>query len=222
MKREIIITKDGSTTIHLPNWNEKYHSKHGAIQEAYHVFIEMGLFFYLNKNNTDSLVILEIGFGTGLNAFITLLEAKKNKLQIEYIGIDAYPVDISEINKLNYPIQLNIPVKYFLKLHTTDWERPVEISKSFTLVKRKKFFSEIDCENTYDIIYFDAFSARVQPEIWTESIFQKMYNALIPKGILVTYSAKGSVRRALQTVGFTVERLSGPPGKRHMLRAIKK
>lgn len=222
MKREIIITKDGSTTIHLPSWNEQYHSKHGAIQEAYHVFIEMGLLFYLNENNTNSLVILEIGFGTGLNAFITLLEAKKNKLQIEYIGIDAYPVDISEINKLNYPIQLNTPVKYFLKLHTAIWERPVEISKSFTLVKRKKFFSEIDCENTYDIIYFDAFSARVQPEIWTESIFQKMYNALIPKGILVTYSAKGSVRRALQTVGFTVERLSGPPGKRHMLRAIKK
>ena len=222
MKRQIIITKDGSTTIHLPNWNEQYHSKHGAIQEAYHVFIEMGLLFYLNENNTDSLVILEIGFGTGLNAFITLLEAKKNKLQIEYIGIDAYPVDISEINKLNYPIQLNTPVKYFLKLHTAIWERPVKISKSFTLVKRKKFFSEIDCENTYDIIYFDAFSARVQPDIWTESIFQKMYNALIPKGILVTYSAKGSVRRVLQTVGFTVERLSGPPGKRHMLRAIKK
>ena len=221
MKREIITTEDGSTTIHIPDWDEQYHSKHGAIQEAYHVFIEMGFFFYLKNNQSNPIKILEIGFGTGLNTFITLLESEKLKLKIDYTGIEAYPVVFSELEKLNYVQQLKASKNDFTKLHTIDWDVPSEISNNFTLTKRKQFFSEIEDKDAFHIIYFDAFGARVQPELWTEEIFKKMYDALIIKGVLVTYSAKGSVRRAMQTVGFTVERLPGPPGKREMLRGIK-
>lgn len=219
MKREIIITSDGSTTIHLPEWNEQYHSKHGAIQEAYHVFIKHGL----KAISKSKISILEIGFGTGLNAFITFLEGQKNNLQIEYAGAEAYPVSLEEIQKLNYVSQLNATDfnHVFQQLHTSSWENKNGISKTFSLEKRQQFFHEIKDENRFDLIYFDAFGARVQPELWTEEIFIKMFNALRDNGILVTYSAKGSVRRALQSVGFIVEKLPGPPGKREMLRAIK-
>lgn len=221
MKREIIITSDGSSTIHLPDWDEQYHSKHGAIQESFHVFINMGLYYVLEKYKFEKLNILEIGFGTGLNSIITLLESQKRKISIEYTGIEAYPVKNSEINQLNYYQQLKTSKEDFLKLHTSPWEIKTEIKSSFILLKRKQFFSEIADQNTYNLIYFDAFGARVQPELWTESIFQKMYDALKNNGVLVTYSAKGNVRRAMQAVGFIVERLPGPPGKREMLRACK-
>lgn len=221
MKREIITTEDGSTTIHIPEWNEQYHSKHGAIQEAYHVFLQMGFFYFLKNNPHKFVSILEIGFGTGLNTFITFLEAKKNETIINYTGVEAYPVVSDEIKKLNYPEQLNASEEIFNKLHQCSWEVSEEISGNFTLLKQQKLFSEIEDKNQFNIIYFDAFGARVQPELWTESIFQKMYNALTINGVLVTYSAKGSVRRAMQSVGFIVERLSGPPGKREMLRGTK-
>ncbi|RPD99655.1 SAM-dependent methyltransferase [Aureibaculum marinum] len=220
MEREIIITSDGSTTIHLPELNEQYHSKHGAIQEAYHVFIERGLKQFHSGQNIS---ILEIGFGTGLNAFITYLETKKNNYKIDYVGIEAYPVIQEEISKLNYISELNAETDktIFNKLHELSWEKKHYISDCFTLYKKQQFFSDIEDLTTYNLIYFDAFGARVQPELWTVKIFRKMYNALKQNGILVTYSAKGSVRRAMQEVGFKVERLSGPPGKREMLRAIK-
>lgn len=219
MKREIIVTSDGSSTIHLPEWNEQYHSKHGAIQEAMHVFIKSGLSLFSDK----SLNILEIGFGTGLNSFITYLEAPKLGLSIDYVGVEAYPVIADEIVKLNYVKELNAEkeIAVFRKMHKTQWEDKVALSKDFSLTKRKQFFNEINDVNAFDLIYFDAFGARVQPELWTEEIFEKMFRALKKDGVLVTYSAKGSVRRAMQTVGFTVERLPGPPGKREMLRAIK-
>jgi len=222
LKREIIITSDGSTTIHLPEWNEQYHSKHGAIQEAYHVFIEMGFFYVLEKYKLNTVKILEIGFGTGLNSLITLVEAKKIQIKIAYTGIEAYPISIEEVATLNYPKQLNTSAQLFKKLHSCTWEASELISKNFSLLKQKKFFSEIEDSNAYHLIYFDAFGARVQPNLWTEEIFRKMYEALKQNGVLVTYSAKGSVRRAMQAVGFIVERLPGPPGKREMLRAIKK
>ena len=221
MKREIIITDDGSTTIHIPDWNEQYHSKHGAIQEAFHVFIKAGLEYFLRQLQPKPLKILEIGFGTGLNAFITLLEADKNKIPINFTGVEAYPISSSEIEKLNYPLQLNSPDEYFKKLHQCKWEQHISVSVHFSILKRKQFFSEINDKNNFHLIYFDAFGARVQPELWTEQIFKKMYIALKKGGVLVTYSAKGSVRRAMQTVGFVVERLPGPPGKREMLRASK-
>lgn len=242
MKRNIVKTADGSLTLHLPEWNEQYHSKHGAIQEAYHVFIKHGLhhFYYLAQseeshfNNQESnlensqkvcetISILEIGFGTGLNAFITLLEAEKLNCSVDYYGVEAYPVSIDESNQLNYSEALNAKNKasFFKDMHTVTWEASHKITAYFSLSKQKRFFSEIQEKNCYHIIYFDAFGARVQPELWTEKIFKNMYNALKNNGVLVTYSAKGSVRRAMETVGFNVERLPGPPGKREMLRACK-
>ncbi|PKA82188.1 tRNA U34 5-methylaminomethyl-2-thiouridine-forming methyltransferase MnmC [Ulvibacter sp. MAR_2010_11] len=222
MKREIRITGDGSVTIHLPEWNEQYHSIHGAIAEAQHVFIKNGLHFYAAQNPGQPVSILEIGFGTGLNAFLTLLEAEKLSLSINYTGTEAYPVAPSEIVQLNYAENLNASAHHFNKLHEVPWETTSEIIKQFNLTKQKLYFSEINVFKHYDLIYFDAFGARVQPELWTEAIFQKMFDALKENGVLVTYSAKGSVRRAMQAVGFTVERLPGPPGKREMLRALKR
>ena len=219
LKREIIITADGSTTIHIPEWNEQYHSKHGAIQEAKHVFIKNG-FSLLSKNSCS---ILEIGFGTGLNCFITFLEAENKHVNVNYVGVEAYPVAAEEIKKLNYIAELkaNEFTSVFSKMHEEAWEKKIALSNTFQLLKKQLFFDEITFENEFDFIYFDAFGARVQPELWTESIFEIMYKALKKGGILVTYSAKGSVRRAMQTVGFTVEKLEGPPGKREMLRATK-
>ncbi|MFX0558107.1 tRNA (5-methylaminomethyl-2-thiouridine)(34)-methyltransferase MnmD [Maribacter sp. CXY002] len=217
MQREIITTADGSKTIQIKDWEEQYHSKHGAVQEAYHVFIKHGLELFKGEN----IRILEIGFGTGLNAFITLLESKALDLKIEYHGIEAYPVALHEIKELNYVsiLKAGAMQAYFDKMHNSSWEEKSNINSNFTLLKLKKFFSDIDDEQLHDLIYFDAFGARVQPELWTVEIFQKMFTALKPGGFLVTYAAKGSVRRAMQEVGLVVERLPGPPGKREMLRA---
>lgn len=219
MKRKIITTADGSKTIQIEDWNEQYHSVHGAIQEAMHVFILHGLFCFLDKQKPIS--ILEIGFGTGLNAFITLLESEKSNLHINYTGVEAYPVTQEEVDALNYTEQLKTNNTLFSKLHQCDWEVLHHITPKFSLTKQQKFFKEIDAVAEYDLIYFDAFGARVQPELWTEGIFELMYKALKTQGVLVTYSAKGSVRRAMQAVGFCVEKLPGPPGKREMLRATK-
>lgn len=218
-KRRIIETADGSKTIHLEDWGEQYHSIHGAIQEAYHVFISSGLALFSHREIT----ILEMGFGTGLNALITLKEAGPLGLQINYFGVEKYPVSCEELEQLNYLEQLNaISMKPdFNLMHSGPWGKPLEINSAFTLCKQLKDFMDIDDVATYDLIYFDAFGARVQPELWTETLFLKMFNALTYNGILVTYAAKGSVRRAMQAVGFTVERLPGPPGKREMLRARK-
>lgn len=230
MQRKIITTADGSKTIHIPEWNEQYHSKHGAVQEALHVFVKSGLHNMLtchseldSESQKNKLSILEIGFGTGLNGYLTLLESIKLNLNINYVGVDAYPVNKDEINSLNYPEAIINKKKdeLFDKIHELPWEKRHFVTDNFSLIKRKQLFREINDKSAFNLIYFDAFAARVQPEIWTEEIFSKMYKALLPKGVLVTYSAKGSVRRAMQAVGFTVERLPGPPGKREMLRAKK-
>ena len=221
MGKEVFITDDGSTSFHLPKWNEQYHSKHGAIQEAYHVFIHAGLDLF--KNNS-TVSILEIGFGTGLNAFITYLESLKRNLTIFYNGVEKFPLSEKEIALLNYPKALNAEnhKAIFKKLHLSKWEELSEIDKQFRLTKRKKDFRNINDIAKYDLIYYDAFGARVQPELWTEDMFKKMYLSLKNNGVLVTYSAKGSVRRAMLTVGFNVEKIPGPKGKREMLRAFKK
>ena len=226
MKRKIVTTADGSKTIQIEDWDEQYHSKHGAIQEAQHVFIKEGLQHYyhsLNKErNTEfsEVSILEIGFGTGLNAFLTLLEAEK--INVNYVGVEAYPVALDEIKQLNY-VELVSSENQFMfdKLHNVSWENVHEIIPSFKLTKRQQFFSDIEDINQFDLIYFDAFGARVQPELWTKAIFEIMYKALKPDGVLVTYAAIGEVKRNMKALGFTVERLQGPPGKRHMLRATK-
>ena len=219
MQREIITTADGSKTIRIKDWDEQYHSKHGAIQESYHVFIKHGLDLFKKQD----LYILEIGFGTGLNALITLLEATKSNKKITYYGVEAYPVSAEELAQLNYVSELNAPdyKKHFEHMHSAPWQMEVAISDGFLLNKNQCKFAEIIYNDCIDLIYFDAFGARIQPELWTEDMFKIMFNALKKGGVLVTYAAKGSVRRAMQSVGFKVERLPGPPGKREMLRARK-
>ena len=219
MKREIIQTLDGSTTIQLTEWNECYHSKHGAIQEAQHVFIKNGLSLFQDQE----IAILEIGFGTGLNAFITLLESKKMNQIIDYVGVEAYPISAAEVLSMNYVDELDSKLESstFEKIHECAWEEKVSLDDRFALTKRKQFFQDIEDENRFDLIYFDAFGYRVQPELWSTEIFRKMYNSLKSNGILVTYAARGVVKRSMIEVGFTVEKLAGPPGKREMFRARK-
>jgi len=219
MRREIIQTSDGSTTIHLPDWDESYHSKFGAIQEALHVFIKSGFSLYEGK----PVSVLEIGFGTGLNAFITYLEAKKSNQAVDYVGVEAYPVSAEEAFLMNYVKELDAEseAEVFRLMHQCEWESTNQLSEYFTLTKRKQFFHQIEDKERFDLIYFDAFGFRVQPELWSVEIFQKMHDALKPNGVLVTYAARGIVKRNMIEVGFAVEKLEGPPGKREMFRARK-
>ena len=222
MKRSIITTSDGSKTIQIEGWNEQYHSIHGALQEAKHVYINAGLKTFLERQpKQNALTVLEIGFGTGLNALLTALESLNISQEIYYHGIEAYPVEAEELHALGYHTLIGSDPSIFQNIHNCSWHETHKILPHFSIVKRQAFFSDIAEVNAFDVIYFDAFGPRVQPNLWIESIFKKMYEALRPNGLLVTYCAKGSVRRCMQAVGFEVERLPGPPGKREMLRAIK-
>ena len=220
MKREIIITEDGSTSIFIPELDETYHSKFGAIQEAKHVFIKNGIDLF--EDNSE-ISILEIGFGTGLNAIITLLEAEKRNLKINYVGVEAYPIVLEEIAQLNYVEQLEVPQKKvdFEKMHASNWEEEISINSNFRITKRKQFFTNISDENTFDLIYFDAFGFTVQPELWNEAIFEIMYKSLKSRGILTTYACRTSIKNSMQHAGFQTLKLPGAPGKREMLRALK-
>lgn len=220
MERKIIKTSDGSSSVYLPEWDENYHSKHGAIQEAYHVFIKNGLDLF--EDNSD-INILEMGLGTGLNCIITYLESKKRNLRISYLGLEGYPLDIEMILELKHLEQLQAEHEsiVYQEILNSDWNTKQQITDHFYLTKEQVMFEDFDQRAFADLIYFDAFGARVQPELWTEAIFKKMYEALNENGVIVTYAAKGSVRRAMQAVGFEVERLPGPPGKREMLRGKK-
>lgn len=219
MKREIITTADGSVSLRIPEWDETYHSKHGAVQEADHVFIKNGLSLFPDGD----LSILEIGFGTGLNAFLTLLRDRNSNRSIHYVGVEAYPVLPSEIAAINYPevCNANELSGIYKEMMSADWEVDIKLSNQFTLKKRNQFFHDIKDIEKYDLIYFDAFGFNVQPELWTEEIFSIMYEALKHNGVLVTYAARSVIRRNLKTVGFTTETLAGPPGKREMTRARK-
>lgn len=219
LKRNIIQTRDGSTTIHIEEWDECYHSRFGAIQEAQHVFIKKGLSLF----EKESVSILEIGFGTGLNAFITFLEFQKFNQKINYVAVEGYPVTLEEASLMNYVAELNAennrPI--FEKLHECNWEEPHVLSEDFIFTKRKQFFADIDDIEKFDLIYFDAFGFDVQPELWTVTIFKKMYDALKKQGVLVTYAARGVIKRNMIESGFRVEKHEGAPGKREMFRAIK-
>lgn len=219
MERQIILTADGSVTIHLPEMNESYHSKFGAIQEAFHVFIQNGLALTEGK----PVSILEAGFGTGLNAFITYLESEKKGQPIHYTGIEAYPISPEEVSQLNYVSQMGVYERQgaFDMMHNCPWNKEIAINESFTLLKRQQRFEEIDDSDKYDLIYFDAFGYHAQPELWSVSIFRKMYNALRKNGILVTYACRTVIRKAMNEAGFTTTKLPGPPGKREMLLARK-
>jgi len=219
LKRTIIQTRDGSTTIHIEEWDECYHSRFGAIQEAQHVFIKKGLSMFENK----SVSILEIGFGTGLNAFITFLEYPKFNQKVNYVGVEAFPVSIEEASSMNYVAELNAEKDRFIfeKLHQCNWEEPNDLNGDFVFTKRKQFFADIDDLEKFDLIYFDAFGYDVQPELWSTAIFKKMYEALKIGGVLVTYAARGVIKRNMIEAGFTVEKHEGAPGKREMFRARK-
>lgn len=220
MNFELEITEDGSHTLFVPELNEHYHSTNGAIQEAKHIFIESAL----NHCSLNEIKILEIGFGTGLNAFMTMLEAEKRNLSINFTTLELNPIPLSKIENLNYPTLINESKKeLFFKLHSTEWNQLCPITPNFSICKRLIDFSNPDNFTTtdkFDIIYFDAFGPDKQPEMWQHKTFEKIYSLMNIGGILTTYSAKGVIRRMLQSIGFKVERLPGPPGKREMLRAI--
>ena len=218
LKRKIFETADGSQSIFIEGLNESYHSIHGAKQESMHVFIENGLQLIKNKN----INILEVGFGTGLNCLLSFEYAIKNNKNILFTTIEKYPLEKEEWQKLNFSDQ-NISQKFFKNIHLCNWGNEHLITPYFRLHKSEAdLTSFIPKENSCDIIYFDAFAPNVQPELWTEQVFTKMYNALTNNGILTTYSSKGTVKQALRNAGFKVIRIQGPQGKRHILRAIKK
>lgn len=223
MKREIKITKDGSKTLFIKDLNESYHSQHGALQEAQHVFIKNGL----NKINKCEINILELGFGTGLNVLVTIDEILKNKknIKIRYFGIEKYPIKASEIENLDYEelFEDEKLKKIYHQIHQTEWEKLIEITPDFHLQKINADFFEMDslALPPIDLVYFDCFGARVQPDLWEKELFEKVDAKMSDDSLLTTYSAKGSVRRILQTLGFTVEKLAGPPGKREMINAWK-
>ena len=212
-------TADGSYTLYVPELDEHYHSIKGALTESQHIFIDMGL----KHSSVNSPKILEIGLGTGLNCILTLLEAEESQRHIHYTGIERYPLNEEIIRKLDYPSMIgNKHEDRYLAIHQTPWEEDIHLSPWFTLHKIEGDFTHYTFENKYDIIYFDAFAPEKQPEMWEQSLFDNLYNVLNEGGILTTYCAKGVVRRMLQTAGFKVERLPGPPGgKREILRATK-
>ena len=224
MNRKIVTTKDGSSTLFWPEMDEHYHSIHGAIQESKHVFINAGFSHLIDRNKNESISILEIGFGTGLNALLTLLKANQNATQVNYHSIELYPLNSNEVESLNYSRVLNLKeeeLTFFNQLHQSDWNVKEGVGSYFTLTKHLMDIQDVNFEHEFDLIYFDAFAPSSQPHLWTIDIFEKMYRALKEDGIFVTYCAKGQVKRDLKTVGFKIEALQGPPGKREMTRACK-
>lgn len=219
MKIEIKMSEDGSTTMYNSLIDETYHSIHGALQESKHVFIAAGLIPLIA--NSAQLNILEIGFGSGLNALLTYQIALENNLLINYTGIEKFPIPLSIVSGINYGELLSLQNE-FNHLHEAEFEQNTAISNHFSLVKHQQDIATITVPNdTFHLVYFDAFSPEKQPELWTTEVFQKMYDAMKEDGILVTYCAKGQVRRNLEAVGFRMERIPGPPGKREMLRGTK-
>ena len=212
-------TADGSYTLYVPELDEHYHSVKGALTESQHIFIDMGL----KHSSVTAPHILEIGLGTGLNCVLTLLEAKESQRHVHYTGIERYPLNEEIIRKLNYPSIIGKECEEdYYAIHQAPWEEDVCLSPWFTLHKLEGDFTHYSFEQKYDIIYFDAFAPEKQPEMWEQSLFDNLYQVLNEGGILTTYCAKGVVRRMLQTAGFKVERLPGPPGgKREILRATK-
>ena len=204
-------TADGSHTLFLPEINEHYHSINGAIQESKHVYIEAGF----KQCRKSEIHVLEMGFGTGLNALLTALEAEKQKIKVLYTGLEKFPLPQEMISQLNYS-KLNQPL--FQAIHQTEWGKSETINPHFYLEKIQTDFRDFDFPNKYDVIYYDAFAPDKQPEVWSQALFDKIFSAMNPRGILTTYCAKGNIRRIMQHAGFSVERIPGPPGKREMLR----
>lgn len=221
MERMIQVTADGSHTIAIPAMQVTYHSIHGAIQESMHVFIEAGLKPLLNIYET--IHIFEMGFGTGLNALLSLQHAIQYEQKIYYYAIELFPLQTHEYTSLNYGAQFqsNLLQRYFMQIHESAWEKDIAIHPLFTLHKTNQSLLHFSTNQPFDLIYFDAFAPKPQPELWTQEVFEKMFHLLCENGILVTYCSKGDVQRAMIAAGFTVEKLPGPPGKREMIRGSK-
>jgi tRNA U34 5-methylaminomethyl-2-thiouridine-forming methyltransferase MnmC len=216
MQRKIIQTADGSSSLYVPELNEHYHSTHGAIQESMHVFINTG-FKQISQSN---IKIFEMGYGTGLNFLLSYIHAQNKKL--EYHCIEAYPLEKELVEQLNYTSELNLKEEDLLAFQAFHRiESTVVLNDHFSVIKSNCILKDYMPPTLFDLIYFDAFSPDIQPELWSVEVFQKMFGMLNPGGILTTYCAKGIVRRAMQSSGFVVERLPGPPGKREILRATK-
>ncbi len=219
MKRELRVTEDGSHTIYVSDLDEPYHSIRGAIQESRHVFIEQGF----NRIERSRVRILEIGFGTGLNALLTYTAAAKKGSGIYYYAVEKYPLDQDEFTQINHEKQIpGCPPGIYMQMHEAPWGEEIYLTDRFSLFKEHADFSEMAPPGGFDLVYFDAFDPQKQPHLWTEEIFYKIRQLTDQGGILVTYSAKGSVRRALVSCGFHVEKVPGPPGKREMIRATRR
>ena len=221
MKIELVTTSDGSHTLYLPEMNEQYHSLNGAITEALHVYIENGFL----QSKCQNPVVFEVGFGTGLNALLTAIQAEKIKKTTSYFSIEKYPINQKLVNELNYAKKIDKKVQFlFEKLHSCSWNEAVQINQFFTIHKINNDLITYPFKDIphFDVIYFDAFGPDKQPEMWSTEILSKIASKTNTNGIIVTYSAKGEVRRQMDNVGFTMERLPGPPGKKQMLRGIKR
>lgn len=217
MKIEILKSADGSHTLYLPELDETYHSRHGAVQEALHVFIHNGLNSI--SPGFSEIKILEIGWGTGLNSLLTFKEAKKKGLRISYTGIEKFPVPNDVLEQLNYRDWNEDD--FLEKAYSAEWSVETHISDFFKLTKLAIDVNDFITTDQFDIIYFDAFGPRAQGDMWNKELFEQLYELTSTEGVFVTYCAKGQVRRDLQEVGYRMERLPGPPGKREMLRGVK-
>ena len=216
------LTGDGSTTLYVPSLDEHYHSTFGAIREARHIFIGAGLSEIGKMIRQPS--VLEVGMGTGLNAWLTVLAAMESRLSVSYVAVEPNPLGQEIITALNYPGMVHHPsgTELFHAIHRAGGDRWTEISEEFRLYRFNHSLEELEeGKFSFDLVYFDAFGPDVQPGIWSPENFLKIFRMMNPGGILVTYSTKGVIRRALKAAGFTVEKLPGPPGKREMLRAVR-
>ncbi|MEI6628306.1 MAG: tRNA (5-methylaminomethyl-2-thiouridine)(34)-methyltransferase MnmD [Alphaproteobacteria bacterium] len=221
MKREILLTDDGSYTVSIPEMNVTYHSMHGALQESVHIYIVSGLYYALPNVVAETISVFEMGFGTGLNALLTLQEAIRLKRKIYYYTVELFPLLIEEAKALQQDVLLNSG-NAAMQLHEAEWEKEVIINEYFTVHKTKQSLLNLTLPTQFDVIYFDAFAPTDQPDLWTEAVFANLYHHLNTNGVLVTYSCKGTVRRALQAVGFKVEKIPGPVGKAEIVRAVNK
>jgi tRNA U34 5-methylaminomethyl-2-thiouridine-forming methyltransferase MnmC len=217
---QIITTGDGSHSLLNTTLNETYHSVHGAKRESIHVFIKHGLEFFREKSPCEVVSIFEVGFGTGLNALLTASFADEKKQKINYTSIEAFPLTSEIWSQLNYS-ETDHDRLLFKKLHEDSWGTENLISDFFALLKMKITLQEISFKEHFDVVYFDAFAPSKQPELWEIPVLQKIYEALKVDGVFVTYCAKGQLKRDLKTLGFLVETLAGPPGKKEMVRALK-
>lgn len=216
-EKDIIVTGDGSHSLRHPIIGELYHSDRGAIGEAMHVFIRNGFEFCI-QNGVDEITIFEVGFGSGLNCWLTFCEAIKRGVKVNYHAIELYPIDVEVAKKLDFTTD-----ETFLKLHTCTWDENCEISPYFSLTKHHAELENFDFSllPVLNLVYFDAFAPDSQPQLWSSTIFKSIYDRMLQSGVLVTYTSKGIVKQNLRSVGFEVGRLQGALGKRHMIRAVK-